>query len=123
MKGCLLAAVILLLVVGTVILNAVYIHHTARELNEAVEALPAVPDPVNTPAIVAGIRESLEQKAPLLGITVAYATIDRVSEALIALESYARTGDLRQYDATLALLSDLIEELTRTERMTLDTIL
>ena len=123
MKGCLLAGVILLLVIGAVIINAIYIHHAADELMDMVQRLPIIPDPDETPPAIGKIRESLEKKVPILGITVTYTTIDRVSEALIALESYARTGDLRQYNATLSLLVDLIEELARSEKLTVDNIL
>ena len=123
MKGCLLAGVILLMVLGGVIINAIYIHHTADELMTMVRELPAVPDPEQTPLAIMKIRERLEERSAVLGITVTYAAIDRVSEALIALESYARTEDRRQYVATLALLPDLIDELARTEKLSMDNIL
>ena len=123
MKGCLLAGLILLMVVGGVIINAIYIHYTADELMTMVRELPAVPDPEQTPLAIMKIRERLEERSAVLGITVTYAAIDRVSEALIALESYARTEDRRQYVATLALLPDLIDELARTEKLSMDNIL
>ncbi len=123
MKGCILAAAILLVVLGGVIVNAFFIRHTTNQLMECVEALPAIPDSQETPRDIAMIRERLEEKTIFLGITVAYAAIDRVSEALISLESFAKTGDQRQYAVTLALLLDLIEELARTEKITVDNIL
>lgn len=123
MKGCILAAAILLLVLGGVIVNALFIRHTANQLFEWVEALPDVPNTQETPLTIVDIRQKLEKKVPLLGITVAYTTIDRVSEALISLESFAQTGDIRQYHATLSLLIDLIEELARTEKITIENIL
>lgn len=123
MKGCILAAAILLLVLGGVIVNALFIRHTANQLFELVEALPDVPNTQETPLTIVDIRQKLEKKVPLLGITVAYTTIDRVSEALISLESFAQTGDIRQYHATLSLLIDLIEELARTEKITIENIL
>ena len=123
MKGCILAGVILLLVIGGVIFNAVYIRNTTNELLTAVSSLPSIPDPARTPSEIAVIRDKLERHAPILGITITYATIDRVSEALINLASYARTDDRLQYAATLALLHDLIEELARTERINIENIL
>ena len=123
MKGCILAAAILLLVLGSVIFNAFYIRNTTNQLLAWVEALPKIPDPQDTPRAITEIRKKLEKKAPLLGITVPYATLDRVSEALISLESFAKTGDQRQYDVTLTLLVDLIEELGRTEKITVENIL
>lgn len=123
MKGCVLAAVILLLVVIGVICNALYIRHTSDQLLEWVEALPEIPTPQETPRAIGEIRAELEKKTPLLGITVPYSIIDRVSEALINLEACARTNDRLQYAETLALLRDLVEEIGRTEKITVKNIL
>ena len=123
MKGCVLAAVILLLVVIGVICNALYIRHTSDQLLEWVEALPEIPTPQETPRAIGEIRAELEKKTPLLGITVPYSIIDRVSEALINLEACARTDDRLQYAETLALLRDLVEEIGRTEKITVKNIL
>lgn len=123
MKGCIFAAAILLLVVIGVICNALYIRHTTDQLMEWVDALPEVPTPQETPRAIGQIRERLEKKVPLLGITVPYSIIDRVSEALINLEACARAGDRLQYTETLALLRDLVEEIGRTEKITVKNIL
>ena len=123
MKGCVLAAVILLLVVIGVICNALYIRHTSDQLLEWVEALPEIPTPQETPRAIGEIRAELEKKTPLLGITVPYSIIDRVSEALINLEACARIDDRLQYAETLALLRDLVEEIGRTEKITVKNIL
>ena len=45
------------------------------------------------------------------------------SEALINLEACARIGDRLQYAETLALLRDLVEEIGRTEKITVKNIL
>ena len=66
MKGCVLAAVILLLVVIGVICNALYIRHTSDQLLEWVEALPEIPTPQETPRAIGEIRAELEKKTPLL---------------------------------------------------------
>lgn len=123
MKGCIIAGSILILVLGGVIFNAFYVRNTADHLLHAVEGLPAIPDPVATPTEIAAIQQELGDHAPILGITVPYSIIDRVSEALINLNACARSNDRLQYTETLALLQDLIEELSRTERITLKSVL
>lgn len=123
MKGCIIAGVILILVLSGVIFNAFYVRNTADHLLQAVDGLPAIPDPIATPSEIAVIQQELEDHAPFLGITVPYSIIDRVSEAFINLDACARSNDLLQYTETLALLQDLIEELSRTERITLKSVL
>ena len=93
------------------------------ELLMLVDKLPSVPDPQNTASAIFEIHQKLKLFTPLLGITVSYNTIDRVSEALIILEANVRTGDSMQYAATLSLLRDLIEELSRLEKISVENIL
>ena len=123
MKGCIIAGVILVLVLIGVIFNALYIQNTTTVLLHSVDNLPPVPSPVTTPFQIAAIQAMLRNHAPVLGITVPYSAIDRVSEALINLEACARVQDCLQYTETLALLRDLVKELSRTEKVTLENIL
>ena len=123
MKGCIIAGVILLLIIIAVGVNAVYVRSATEELLMLVDKLPSVPDPQNTASAIFEIHQKLKLFTPLLGITVSYNTIDRVSEALIILEANVRTGDSMQYAATLSLLRDLIEELSRLEKISVENIL
>ena len=123
MKGCIIAGVMLILVLAAVVLNAVYVRNTVEALLTAAEALPSVPHPTDTPLQITALRQDLEKHAPFLGITIPYNTIDRVSEALLALEAAAGAQDLQQYTLTRAVLTDLIREIGRTETVSMDNIL
>ena len=123
MKGCIIAMGLLLILVALVIFNAIYVRRTVDELLSMIEALPSVPRMDQTPSEIAVIREKLQKHEPFLGITVNYSTLDRASEALISLEANARTGDDLQYATTLALLRDLLSEIARMEKITVENIL
>jgi len=117
MKGCVIGGVVLAVVVVLVIVNALYVGRTVEELTSRLDALPKAPDGTATPLEIATLRELLESKEALLGLSVSYAVMDKVTEALRSLEAAAREGDVYQYGETLALLRDLIEDIGRLEKV------
>ncbi len=123
MKGCVIGGGVLAVVVLLVIVNAVFVGNTVEELTERVEALPDVPDPAVTPDEIASIRELLESKETLLGLSVSYAVMDKVTETLYGLEAAAQVGDVYQYGESLALLTDLTEDIGRLERVEIQNLL
>ena len=123
MKGCVLGGAVLLAVILLVVCNAVYVERVEATLLEKLDALPDDPDSATTPARVAALREHLESREALLGISVSYTVIDKATEALRSLESFAASGDTDQYRATLAVLPDMLDDIGRLERLSLKNIL
>ncbi len=122
MRVCVAAGILLLVIVALVVGNALYVHRVSDDLLARAHALPAVPDPASTPAAVAALRERLERHLPWLGLSVHYGVLDRVEEALYALEAQAATGDSWQYAASRAVLIDLLRDIERLERLGVENI-
>ncbi len=123
MKTCIAAGVVLLLIVVLVTVNAVYVHAATGKLMSRLKELPDTPDPATTPGEVVALRKAFEHQRPRLGLSVSYAVLDRVVEALYLLESRAATEDVREYRAGLALLSDLLSDIHRLEKVTFENVL
>ena len=123
MRGCIIGGAVLLLVIALSVCNALFVTKTEASLLRELDALPADPDPAVTPSQVADIREHLEFKEALLGISVSYTVIDKATEALRSLEASAAMGDTEQYRVTLAALADMLEDIGRLERLSLKNIL
>ena len=138
MKGCMIALAILTLIVAAVIANAAYVRFVTDSLAADLAALPDNPlvsEPLDnepfdneplaneTAAAVAAVRENFEKHLPLLSVTVAYPVLDRVTESLRILETHAQTGDNSEYAATLTLLRELVEEIARLEKLSVENIL
>lgn len=123
MRGCVIAGVILVLVLAAVVLNSFYVRRTVDILAKAAEALPEIPDPVQTPLEIARIGEMLETQEAFLEITVSSNTIVRVAEALTAMEAAARAENLTQYVGIRAVLVGLIRDIGRSEKLSMDNIL
>ena len=122
MKGLVMAAVILTLLVGLVAWNAAFVRRTAEELLDELTALPEEPTGEQTARQVAAIRMGLEAKLPALSLTVQYPVLDRVTEALEILELQAQKGG-EAYAETRSLALEYVKEIARLETPSLRNIL
>lgn len=109
---------VFLLMVGLILCNALYINRLSFDLTERLDALPAVGE--------AGCEDMAHEllcfwssKTSLVGISVGYPAVDRISEQAAVLHAAAACGDVYGYRAAVALLRDAIEDLRRLERPTL----
>ena len=68
MKGCTVAAVILVLVICMVTVNAYIVRSVTRELLAQVEKLPKEPDSSETPKSIRSIHDYLRMKSAFLSI-------------------------------------------------------
>ena len=115
MKGCIVAAVVLAVVLSLVAVNAIYVRHASATLTEMTESLPDLPDE-DTPEEVQKIRAYLERHASPLSLSVNYSSLSRAFDSIAALEAYAEAGDAVQYAATLAVLQEICRDIARAER-------
>ncbi len=122
MQSCIKALAVLLLLTLLVAGNAVYVRQVSSDMLAALDALPAAPDPTETPDRIAAIRTQWEKDAAALSLSVNYNIPDRVTEALAMLEAYARTEEGSQYAAQRAALRDLLSDVTRLERLSWENI-
>ena len=91
MKEVIAVLFLLILLVGFVVWNAIYINNVAIRLSNAVDALPDVTDPACADAAKA-LRDEWEKSAPIVGISVSYTIADRVGEQSAVLAACAACG-------------------------------
>lgn len=122
MKGCIVAAVVLGVVLSLVAANAIYVCHTSNALVEQLESLPNLPDS-DTPASVQAVGDYLARHEGLLSLSVNYTLLARAGETVAVLKAYAEAGDAVQYAATLEALRQICRDLARAERFDIKNIL
>ena len=120
MKVCITAAIVLLLVITLVVINAVYVRRVTDDLLARLSTLPDTPNPDVTPQEIAAIKVVFDRRLPWLSLTAGFDSLDRVEESLIALEAHAEVGDVRQYASTRAVLEDLMQDIARTEKLSVE---
>ena len=122
MKGCIIAGVILLIVVVLVVLNAVYVRRLSEELLLGLDQLPKDPDPVDTPPRIQELEAVLEKHDAVLGLTVPYKSLDEIREGFVIMKACIEAGDKENYWETRMLVGNLVSELTRLERLTVENV-
>ena len=95
--------------------NFVYVNHLADEMTEMADALPKPNEP-NCTTQTAALCQKWEKNAPIVGLTVGFSTVDKLSEHCQTLHSCAAVGDIYGYYSTLSLLKDSIDDVRRLEQ-------
>ena len=121
MKGF-IAALILLAVVGTAVgINANFVKDTQAVLSCAAENFSVVPSE-DTVLRIKALREQFDEAQKKLSLSVNFYSLDRISELLASLEAYAATHDASNYAATLQMLRDALQDLSRLEQVAVETL-
>ena len=95
--------------------NFVYVNHVANKMTALADALPSVREP-NCTEKTAELCKVWEKNAPIVGLTVGFLTVDKLSEYCETLHACAQVGDLYGYQTALTLLYDSIDDVRRLER-------
>lgn len=123
MRGALIAAVVLCLLVCLVVVNAVYVRRCVNDLRDMADALSLLPDEGAADA-VGRMLDRLDREETLLGLSVSFTLIDRVRETAVSVRAYALDGqDAGAYLAARAALREIVDDLDRLEYVRLRNIM
>lgn len=114
MKVFALTVVLLFVLILLVVINAIYINNVA---NRMLSHLDAIPD-IHHSDCIPLVREMLsywESHSDIVGLSVGFLSVDRVTEQSKLLLSCAERGDVYGYYSALTLLSDSISDVMRLE--------
>lgn len=96
-------------------LNFLYVNRVADEMTDLATALPS-PTDSDCAEKAAALCKKWEKNAPIVGLTVGFLTVDKLSEHCQTLLSCAEVGDVYGYYSTLSLLKDSIDDVRRLEQ-------
>ena len=120
MKGSIIAGMLLFMLALLLIFNSLYVHHVTNQLSDMEESLPErLPreSPQQTIATIEKIQAYLKKHEVLLGISVSYTSIDRMTELSLTLTTCVHLHAEYDYTATRALLIDAIDDAARLEKL------
>ncbi len=115
MKAFAAASILFFLLLALIVFNVLYINKVETDMENRLDALPDW----NSPTLLSSVnelRDFWERQYPLVGLSTRYTLTDRVSEHAATLVACVECGDLFGYRTALALLSDAIDDISRTER-------
>ncbi len=121
MRALIGSITMLLVVIGIVVGNCVYVEQTTDTLLAQVEALPnaetlASGDFSEANRAVERIAQNWEQHRDTIGIGVQFDYIGDITYALGALRAFSRSGDLGEYLAAKQTLAEALYRLQSLER-------
>ena len=122
MKQVVLVLVLFGSMIGGIVWNALYINKEGSRIVSRLGELPEAPGE-EAVRMAQDLEKDWHRSAKVVGLSVGVAVMDRVSEGLAQLVAAARCGDYYGYRAALALLFDMVGDLSRLERFELDNLI
>ena len=101
--------------------NFIYVNRVADEMTDLATALPSPTDSSCVEKADA-LCKKWEKNAPIVGLTVGFLTVDKLSEHCQTLLSCAKVGDVYGYYSTLSLLKDSIDDVRRLEQFEIENL-
>ena len=114
MKSFIITIILLLVLIGTVTVNHIYIKEVFDTMEAALDALPDVGalDCVDKATALQGYWDA---QADTVSLSVSYTIVDRICEHATTLVACAECDDLYGYRTALALLRDALGDMMRFE--------
>ena len=122
MKVAFFSMALLLLMLGFILWNALYIKEVFDEMNRQIGGLPSFSDPACLEA-AESICRYWEQQADIVGLSVGFSTVDRVSEQAALLQACVACGDFYGFQNAKTLLLDAVGDMHRAERFSIGNLL
>ena len=116
MKSLIVTVILCCLMVFSATANFIYVNRLADAMTEITNALPSLDDPLCVEK-TDELCQMWEKHAPIVGLTVGFLTVDKLSEHCQTLRSCAEVGDVYGYYSTLTLLRDSIDDVRRLEKV------
>lgn len=110
MKSFIAICIIFAIMLGGVIFNCLYINRTCDTLAAMTQALPQA-DCSECRNMVARLDEYWQSHHATIALSVSYIKLNRISDLLSALKSYAESGAASDYECARALLLNAISEI------------
>ena len=116
MKSFVTSLILILLMLGGILLNALYINNVETRIKNEISSLT---EPTHTDTLTATIRirDHWEKDARRIHISVNHTVVDRITEQMEVLAACAACGDVYGFYTAKALLLDALEDMRRLERI------
>ena len=121
MRSLIATILLLVLMLFGAAANFIYVNRVADEMVELIDTIPDVGEPLCVEKIDA-LCKKWEKNAPIVGLTVGFLTVDKLSEHCQTLLSCAEVGDVYGYYSNLSLLKDSIDDVRRLEKFSIENL-
>lgn len=121
MKAMIAISIIFAVMIGCIVFNYYYINRISDALTAMAYDLPAV-DEDDCYAAVSQLNEYWLEHQDRVGLSVSFVELNRVSDAITSIRSYASSGEGSDFECARELLLNAIREMRRLEAFTIGNI-
>lgn len=121
MKAFVAISIIFAAMIGCIVFNYLYINRVSDELTVMAYDIPAVGGDGRY-AAVSRLDEYWQEHQNRVGLSVSFVELNRVSDAITSMKSYAASGEDADFECTRELLLNAIREMRRLEAFTIGNI-
>ncbi len=120
MRSFLITSLIFLSMCTAIFINNAYIRRSADRIREFVSEESFEADPEGA---IKSLDEFWEDNHAIVGLSVGYKELDRMSDLIIDLKTYFELGNDSEVLRTRAMIDECADELSRLERFSLENLL
>lgn len=121
MKAFAAISIIFAAMIGCIVFNYFYINRVSDELTVMAYDIPSVSED-GCYAAVSQLDEYWQEHQDHVGLSVSFVELNRVSDAITSMKSYAASGEDADFECTRELLLNAIREMRRLEAFTIGNI-
>ena len=122
MKAFVIICVIFAVMLGCIVFNYFYINKISNELYVLASGISGVEED-GCYAGVSQLDQYWQQHHDRVGLSVSFVELNRVSDAITSMKSYAAAGEEADFECARELLLNAIHEMRRLEAFTIGNIL
>ena len=120
MKALPISIILFLLLIFTIITNAIFINKTADEINDLASSVPFSENKKDT---INKINTVWEERRPFLAFSITTDILDNITSTIICLNEAYNSSNESEIKKYSALLSDQTHTIRRAEAITIESIL
>ena len=120
MKAWIASLCLFVLLIGIIVINAIYVHRISAHLCDVVGGLSI--EDAHTQEQLDALDAYWQKHHPLVGLSIGYRDLDHVSELLISLRAAYETKSASEFESYRQLALDAATELSRLERFSIENL-
>ena len=120
MRSFIITALLFFLMCGGIFINNGYINQSAEYIRECVSDENFESDPE---AAIKELDDFWKKNHSVVGLSVGYKELDRISDLIIDLKTYFELGNSSEVFRIRAMIDECADELSRLERFSLENLL
>ena len=122
MRDLIISLTLFVLLIGAIWGNSVYILSGTREITDLIEEVPSF-DSVECEKRIDQLRVSFQKFKKVAQLSLEYSELNRMECLIEELDCHRRSGNINDFEHAKVMMKNVIKEIERYEKVTLDGVM